>query len=158
MYLIYLNKCTIPSKYILPGFDRTLLALCIENFKFNLVDKNISMIQYKLYREYLFPQSTSQLDQHWFMHQTWEISFHMGKWSYKRCTCLECVRIQIRRQNRSSISSLIYWNRMVLHLKILIEINQCAYLKKFTWNLLTRVSKNHFTRASDVYQYKKSST
>ena len=40
---------------------------------------------------------------------------------------------------------------------IMIDMNQCAYPKKFTWNLFTIVSTDHFPIASEVYQYTHSS-
>ena len=36
--------------------------------------------------------------------------------------------------------------------EILIDINQCADPRKFTWNYFPRVFTNHFPRASNIYQ------
>ena len=36
--------------------------------------------------------------------------------------------------------------------EILIDINQCANPRKFTWNLFPKESTNHFPRSSFVYQ------
>ena len=33
-----------------------------------------------------------------------------------------------------------------------MDINPCAYPRKFTWNLFTTVYTNQFTSYSDVYQ------
>ena len=37
-----------------------------------------------------------------------------------------------------------------LKCEIMIDMNQCAYPKKFTWNLFPKVSPNYFPRASEV--------
>ena len=36
--------------------------------------------------------------------------------------------------------------------EIIIDMNQCAYPKKSTWNIFPKVSTNHFPRSSFVYQ------
>ena len=35
---MYLNKCTNPSEYTLPGFDEIFANLCNEKLKYNIVD------------------------------------------------------------------------------------------------------------------------
>ena len=41
---------------------------------------------------------------------------------------------------------------------ILSYVDVCAYSKKFTWEIFPKLSTNHSPRASEVYQYTKSST